>query len=676
MKEDMLNIFFFIKINSVIIKKSDKMKKRNVSIILIYLVSFIYMEFFYKILIFDDIFRISIINMLLFLLPLSVFLGIVTKLFKNSKVNKIIFIIILSVIPLWFSAQYVVQDYFDFYISLSAFEVADQVASFLDKAVIETLKRLPGIIMFYIPLIISLIFSKYISFEKYSNKKNGVLFVFVVILYGFYILSLNIDKDKLYSSYSLYYEVNDVALNIENFGVLNTFLIDTRRAIFGFEEKIIINNNGLNATNKETETEDEPIVYEYNNLNIDFENLLANEGNDTIKKIHEYMKNDSGTLQNDYTGMFKGKNLILFMAESFNEIAINKDLTPTLYKLVNSGFVFENFYSPTIYSTIGGEFQELTGLYPYSLSLLSKFRSGNTYFPQGIGNKFNELNYSTFAYHNNSYSFQDRNKYLESLGFNNFKACYNGLEKLINCKEWPQSDVSMIDATYSDYINEDNFMVYYATVSGHATYKWSSNAAARKNKEEYLSFNLPYSERPATYLAAQMELDKALELLIQKLDEAGKLEDTVIALVGDHYPYELTIDEVNEISSFERDGDVTVNKSSFILWNSEMDTVKVSKVGSQIDVIPTLYNLFEIEYDSRLFMGKDILSTEGGLAMFGNRSWVTDKGTYYTRSRTFIPIDGVEVEDDYVKNINQIVNNKINMSKLIIENNYYKKVLK
>ena len=73
------------------------------------------------------------------------------------------------------------------------------------------------------------------------------------------------------------------------------------------------------------------------------------------------MNSDSGTLKNEYTGMFEGKNLILFMAESFNEIAVNKELTPTLYKLVNSGFVFENFYTPTIYSTIGGEFQEMTG---------------------------------------------------------------------------------------------------------------------------------------------------------------------------------------------------------------------------------------------------------------------------------------------------------------------------
>jgi len=649
---------------------SDSMKK--VSVIFIYLISFLYMEILYKIFIYDNLFRVSLINMILFLVPLSLLLGIIVKLFKDSKWNKIIFFIILGIITVWFSAQYVVKDYFDFYISLSTFEVADQLGDFAGKGVIETLKRIPGILLFFLPFILTLIFNKRINFKQNKTKKSIVLLIMVCISYGVYHLGLNIEKNKSYSSYVLYHNVNDVSLNMENFGVLNTFGIDIKRAIFGFEEKIII-NSGLNG--EAGNNEEGPIVYEYNNLDIDFEKLIENEKDGNLKKLHQYFNSDSGTLQNEYTGMFKGKNLILFMAESYNEIAVNETLTPTLYKLVNSGFVFENFYTPTIYSTIGGEFQELTGLYAQSTSILSKFRGGNISFPQGIGNVFNNLDYSTFAYHNNAYSFQNRNKYLKSLGFDNFKACYNGLEKLINCKEWPQSDVAMIENTYTDFINEENFMVFYATVSGHSSYNFSSNAAARRNKNEYMQANLPYSSRPAAYIAAQMELDKALELLIQRLDEAGKLEDTVIALVGDHYPYELTIDEINEVSAYKKDSVVTVNKSNFILWNSEMDTVKISKVGSQLDVIPTIYNTFGIDYDSRLFIGKDILSTEGGLAIFGNRSWVSDKGTYFAASGKFVPIEGAEYEDDYVKNINQIVNNKITMSKLIIEKNYYKNVL-
>ena len=654
---------------------------KKISLFLIYLVSFIYMELLYKIFIYNNIFRTSILNMFIFLIFISLMFTIISKLFSKEKHNKIVFIVIMSIISVWFCAEYVCKSYFDFYISLSTFEVADQLGGFVGKTITEILKRIPGILLFFAPLIFSLIFSKSINFKHSNYKKLIGLTCISLLIFSFYLLSLNIEKDKEYSSYELYYNVNDFTLNMENFGVINSLFIDIKRAIFGFEDKVIINNDGaVIIDNRKNDNETVTKVYDYNNLDIDFDSLIASEANNNIKTIHNYMKNNTGTLQNEYTGIFKDKNLILFMAESFNEIAVSKELTPTLYKLTNSGFIFDNFYTPTIYSTIGGEFQEMTGLYAQSTGILAKFRSGNIAFPQGIANKFKEVNYSTFAYHNNSYAFQDRNKYLKSLGFDNFKACYNGLEKLIQCHTWPQSDVDMINATYQDFINENKFMVFYASVSGHASYKWNANAQSKKHREEYSLAGLPYSEGPASYIAAQMELDKALETLINKLDEAGKLEDTVIALVGDHYPYELTIDEVNEISShkygYKKDAIISVNKSNFILWNSEMDNIHIDKVGSQIDVMPTIYNAFGLKYDSRMFIGNDILSNTPGLAMFGNRSWVSDLGSYYTASKNFVPKENVEIPDDYVKNMNQIVNNRITMSKMIIENNYYSKVFK
>ena len=263
---------------------------------------------------------------------------------------------------------------------------------------------------------------------------------------------------------------------------------------------------------------------------------------------------------------------------------------------------------------------------------------------------------------------------MAALGFNNYLGCRNGLENRINCNQWPESDVEMIEATISDYIgSEEPFMVYYVTVSGHGDYGFNYSAMARKHKDDVA--NLDYSEKPLSYLAAQIELDQALELLIEKLDEAGKLEDTVIALVGDHYPYYLSLDEVNDIATYEKDSVVEINRSNFILWNSEMDTVEIDKVGSQIDVLPTIYNLFGVEYDSRLIIGKDILSTEPGLAIFGNSSWVSDKGTYFASSGEFVSRDGSTVDDDYIKYMNSVVSNKILMSRYIMQYDYYRKVL-
>ena len=464
---------------------------------------------------------------------------------------------------------------------------------------------------------------------------------------------------------------HNIDLNVRTFGVLNTFLIDSYRNVIGFQEVLNIPNKPKD--DKNNSDKDNIKEYKYNNLDIDFDNLINNENNKAIKTMHEYFNNEEGTKQNEYTDYFKGKNLILFMAESFNEIAVREDLTPTLYKLVNSGFVFNNFYTPTISSTIGGEFQELTGLVAAS-GFLGPWKSGNNYFPFGIGKVFKDMDYNTFAYHDHSVYFQNRYIYLKSLGFDNFKGCFNGLEKSINCKIWPESDVEMIDATIDDYINSDKpFFTYYVTVSGHGGYTFSSSAMAKKHMNEVKDLNI--SEKPKAYLAAQIELDRALEDLIKKLDEAGKLDDTVIALVGDHYPYYLSVDEVNEIADYEKDGIIEINRSNFILWNNKMDIVTVDKVGSEIDVLPTLYNLFGVKYDSRLIIGKDILSTEPGLAIFGNRSWVSDKGSYFSQKNKFVPKDNVSVDDDYISYMNTLVNNRMSMSKNIMVNDYYKKVL-
>lgn len=97
------------------------------------------------------------------------------------------------------------------------------------------------------------------------------------------------------------------------------------------------------------------------------------------KDIKKYIEDNPGTSKNKYTGMFENKNLIFVVAESFSEIGIDKDRTPTLYKLTNNGFIFDNFYVPYYLSTIGGEFQSLTGLYP-NYSTLTKWKSGKIVF--------------------------------------------------------------------------------------------------------------------------------------------------------------------------------------------------------------------------------------------------------------------------------------------------------
>lgn len=639
------------------------MKEKKLPLFLFSFLSILFIEFVFRIVTIDKFFTNSLIYMVLTSFILAIIIAWIAKFF-NNKIAKIIFLIILGIISFWACGHIVYKNTFNVYFSLSMLKLADQVMTFWKATLGIIFNNILYLIIIFIPFILTFFLNKKINFEKSSLKKQGIVFLIIIlIIIGFKGILL-INKNKSYSAYEIYYKIDDISLSIEKFGLYTASYLDVKKQITGFEEKV-------SFVKQESMEKETPVVYDFNiDKSIDFTNLINNEKNESIKEMHQYFNSDSGTRKNEYTGLFKDKNLILFMAESFNEIAVSKELTPTLYKLVNSSFTFENFYTPVNNSTIGGEFQELTGLFANN-SILKTWRNGNNEFPYGLGKVFKNLNYSTYAYHNHSYTFQDRNKYLKAIGFDNFLGCRNGLEKKINCKLWPESDVELINATVNDYIQDKKFMVFYATVSGHGSYSWG-NAMSKKHKNEVEHLN--YSEPVKAYLAAQIELDKALETLLNKLDEAGRLDDTVIALVGDHYPYMLSLDQVNEAASYQKDGVIEINRSNFILYNSKANNVKVNKVGSQIDVLPTIYNIFDINYDSRLIIGKDILSTEPGLAIFNNRSWVSDYGKYYANSKNFVANDGVEIPDGYVDDMNKIVANKINMSKYIIEKNYYKKV--
>ena len=562
------------------------------------------------------------------------------------------------------------RNIFKVFFSFEVLGLGDQLESFASQAFKCIFANILYILTFMLPFIIYLavhiIFRKKIKYERVKVLGYVIyILLFGLVLFGF-IFRINKSKGIDGGLHYLYNDINSINLNIEKIGVLNSYTIDVYRIIFGFEEKIVQVEEPT-IKDKEKEEEEKEIVYEPNVLNINFDKPTSNG---EIKKINDYMKSTSGSLKNEYTGIFKGYNLIYITAESFSEIGVSEELTPTLYKLTHTGFVFDNYYTPNVLSTIGGEFQSLTGLFPDG-SILKKWRNGTNYFPYGLATTYKKLGYNTYAYHDNWYGFQDRHKYIKTQGFTNYLGCGNGLQKRMNCKTWPGSDDEMMKVTIPDYINSDKpFMAYYMTVSGHFAYTFDDNYMAYKNRK--LVSNLKLNENAKAYVATQIELDRALKRLLQELEKAGKLDNTVIVLLADHYPYALDLNTVNSLSTYKRDAVMEVNHNNLILWNSKIEETHIKKPCMSSDVLPTVYNLFGIDYDSRLFTGRDIMSTNEGLVVFSNHSWITDKGRYYSNKKEFIPYDGEIVDENYVKNTNAIVNNRLNVSKLIIKNDYYR----
>ena len=408
-----------------------------------------------------------------------------------------------------------------------------------------------------------------------------------------------------------------------------------------------------------------PIDTSPNVLNIDFAALAAAEQKEEIKTLHEYFASEEVTLKNEYTGMFEGYNLIYITAEGFAPYAMQDDLTPTLTKMATEGFVFKNFYSPLwMTSTIDGEFVNCTGPLPDRFHSLRRMAEHDMRFC--LGNMFGELDYLTKAYHNHSYTYYDRDETHPNMGYD-YKGRGNGLNVT---KQWPGSDLEMMELSVPEYIGTEPFHVYYMTVSGHMEYNFNGNRMSYINRK--VVEELPYSDTAKAYIACNYELEKALTYLVEQLENAGVAERTVIALATDHYPYGLEKEVIDELVGHEVEETFELYKSALILWSPSMEEpVEVNKYCSGIDIVPTLANLFGLEYDSRLYMGKDILSDSEGLVMFRDKSFITDRIMYNAANGEIIRLTEEELPEDYVKIMKQVVKNRFQISKGIIDLDYY-----
>lgn len=633
--------------------------KKKLPLFLHYTFLIIYLEIAYKALVLKNVFSLNTLTILLFSIPFILFATILSSLF-NTKINKVISVLNSIFITFIFASQYIYYAFYDSIFSIYSIkagtgQVFGEFFSAISKMIIDNIW---GLLVIILPCILFIIFkSKIFDF----TRKKVMFITEIILLIVFFVitkLTVHFNTNGMYSLNRIYNESHAPMITINKVGLLSMEVLDLKRYLFGFEEKLVVDN--IHEEKPDIKPEKK-----YNILDIDFDQLESNEVNETIKTLHQYFKGVTPTEQNEYTGIFKGKNLIYITAEGLDTIAIDKDITPTLYKMVNSGFIFKNYYQPLFtVSTSDGEYMYLNSLIPKE-GVWSFYRSSNIKMPFSLGTEFNKLGYDVVnAYHDHTYTYYNRDESHPNLGFNIYKGCGNGLETLMNCKRWPESDVEMIDATINDYIDKDKFMIYYMTVSGHLNYTFSGNSMSYKNKD--VVKDLPYSDNVKAYIAANVELDRALEKLLGYLTEKGKLDDTVIVVSPDHYPYGLKTYELNEVSKTDRSDKFEMFHTSLILYNSAMKENKVvEKYVSSIDVLPTVYNLFGVNYDSRLLMGTDALSESEGLVMLSDRSWINENGSYNSMTGKFTSFkEGLP--EDYVSKINAKVYGKFTTSSLLL----------
>lgn len=645
----------------------------------------------------------------------------------SRKVN----LIVAKVCSIAFTLAYLIEMFckkiLQTYYPISILGVASEnkMEDYVEVVVTTVLKNTPIVLVMFLPTVLLFIFgSRYLKFARLSWKFSLVMGGAVVVLHLLGLLMVHMPWKGDVTPAELYKTDTAIEDQVDQLGLLNMLRLDVKHMIipvekdldddFGTDPQIPVDVRETDTetdsettsesetgsepgTESETESESEPEVVidrSPNVMNVDLASLAEKSSSEKVQWLAKYFNSKTPTNKNEYTGMFEGYNVIFFTIEGFSVYGVSEELTPTLYKLMNSGFVFNNFYTPLHYtSTSGGECQNLLGLYPKDGNPISMKETGvqktDCYF--SLAQQLKREGYQVIGFHGNG-DMYGRLASHTNLGYD-WRQYKHGLDLEMNNAGtkplWPQRDKYVVEASVDEYINSDKpFHVYYMTISGHMPY--SSNYVTRQYRD--LVDPLPYTENTQNYLTTIIEVDKAMEYLLQRLEEAGKLDKTVIVAAADHVPY-FDVATLEELAGKtfgssadleylkEQNINTDVYRNMLILWSASMEKpVVVNKVCGQVDILPTLSNLLGLEYDSRMLSGTDILSESEGLVIFHSRSWLTDRGSYNRYTQEFTPAPGVNMTDaeieEYVSAMKTKVKNILECTELIIQTDFYHKALK
>lgn len=627
--------------------------------------------------------------------PTGAFLSLFSSFFGKIA-NRIISWLIIIVMMVYFLVNILYHAIFKVFFSIMFVDKTNMKVVQYYREILQGISDNIGVVLLtvFIPLLF-IILLKRTKVLRDRKVELGFIYIpltFIALLAGGCFLLVPAYGKDTFSPYDLIVNINTNEVSFNKLGVLATTEIEAKNILFPQNEyeddeeyepweyvPKVVRTEAVDEEDKplqrldNKDTQSDAIDVSPNILDLDFIKMAEEEENSSIASIHKYFSSIEPSYKNKYTGMFKGYNVIFLTAEGFSTWAIDEKLTPTLYKLSHEGIVCNNFYNPrTGGSTSDGEFVCSTSLVPV-IGGAKNFRTvGHNYMPFTLGNMMNEkYGIQSRAYHDNDYMYYGRDVTYPRMGYY-YQGVGNGLKI---GKHWPESDLEMMEASIPEYIDDDLFCVYYMTVSGHLNYNFNGNWCSQKHRDEVA--DLPYSDACKAYIACNMELDLALEHLLNELEAKGIADRTVIVFTGDHWPYGLTNEQISEFLDHPVETNFELFKSSLILWSASIkEPIYVDKQCCSMDILPTMLNLLGMDYDSRLLMGRDIMSDTEGFVMFINRSFITDKLMYNSLTGKVTYLTEEELPEGYLDDCKKTLSNRFKYSGRIMENDYYKYICK
>lgn len=634
---------------------------------LVILINILLTEIIFKLINNSALIDVSMIRIFLSSTILSVIFSLLLNNLKN-KPRKILTSLINFFICFYSCAQAGFYNFLGVYISL---QTSSQLGAVVDYIKDFVLSFKPIYFTCFIPFLLTIIFFIFIDKENHKcrikkqliNTLGLVIFCsslfYTTIKYDFFQNEL-----QTQSNMNLFLTASNPSLTIEQFGTTGFGILDFRAMIHPIT---IIEEYEVEKEEKEI-TDNSRIIDD-----TAFQNVIDNEKDETLKQISNYFINRDITDKNEYTGLFKDKNLIVIMMESANDIFINQEYYPNFYKLYSEGWSWDNNYSPrNSCATMNNEFSGMTSLYSiYNTCTASKYKK-NTYY-ESIFNLFNNQNYVTFSSHDYTEAYYPRKTIHTNMGSKE----YYGVQKLgikysneyinwANDDEFMAKILNIIDKKTS---NNEHFMTWLTTVSSHQPY---SSSSIQGDKYYSMTKGTNYSNDVRRYMSKLKILDDGLGILIDGLENRGILDDTVIVLYGDHYPYGINTNRLNKALDYDTNEDMNAEQVPFVIYNSAVEPKKFDQYTFYLNILPTLANLFDLDYDPRLYLGTDLLSKDAeSLTVFADGSWKNEIGFYNAKKNKIKYYTDKTYTTEELADINQTINTKVNISSKVIKENYF-----
>ena len=432
--------------------------------------------------------------------------------------------------------------------------------------------------------------------------------------------------------------------------------------------------NSFNDSNKSIKISG---FYEYSVRNFYITFLKTKEqANEEDMEFLDAAFKETNTHKNKYTGKYKNKNLIIVQLEGTDNWLINKNDTPTLYKMMNEGINFNKHYS--YYngggSTFNSEFAVNTGFITPLSYTKNAYSFNKNYFPYSLANIFKSMDYSVNAFHMNTGDFYSRTVNYDSWGYDN----YYGLQEIekYDDERYELDRELILNEKFNELMfpSEGKFVDYIIAYSGHLPFN-NKKGVCKTLYEEDMKNIYGDEEYEFTQMSEEecvrrqaKETDYMMELLLKNLKEKDLLNDTLVVVLTDHYLY--TLEDKTILDRYKNTSNNLINNTPWFIWSNEIKKTQINQVTSQLNVLPTLLNLYGVSYNANNYIGEDALDPKyEGIVFFSDYSWYD--GKVYVENGEVTNNKKIKQED--LEEKNEMISYLTKKNDLALKYNYFKK---